>query len=448
MGAGGVLGRGVKGMFSALKGSDHRATDLMTGIRDSLVKNGASADELRAFDVGRETPHLGSIVTDFSKSFDRTGPLSRANYFLQGVGNEMSHAVDAVNRVSTYMTAYHLERAKMGKAATMAENAAHHAQAVRFAKDTVSQTQGLYSASNRASFMRNPVVRAAMQFRTLPMMIYRLLAKNLYLAVKGETREIKQAAIVSLLSTMGTTAALAGAAAGVPEPIRLAVEMSRALGLPGWQDYEDEARRYTDAHMGKFGSRLIMDGVLGAAGLSANTRIGLQDLMIKEQALQSPKDFIFDMMGSGAGYVNDEMSGVHQVMKGDFRHGIPNLMPIRIFSDAAKAVMENQEGRQGAHGQPDMKPLDPYETFLKAIGGMPTREALYNRESALIKAEGANRKDAINAAASGDTKAASRWNLAHPHNRITTSHVLKAKQASKAMTPRQRANAEEYSAYQ
>ena len=176
MGAGSVLGKGVKGIFNAIKGD--KPTDLMTGIRASLEKNGASAGDLKAFDAGRETPHLGSIITDFSKSYDRTGGLDRGMQYLQGIGNEMSHAVDAVNRVATYMTAYRQERAKIGKAETPEQEVAHHAQAVRYAKDTVSQTQGIHSAANRASFLKNPAMRAAMQFRSVPMMIYRLLAKE------------------------------------------------------------------------------------------------------------------------------------------------------------------------------------------------------------------------------------------------------------------------------
>jgi hypothetical protein len=452
MGAGKTLGRGVKGMLGALKSDAHVPTDLLSSIRDSLVKNGATTDQLKAFDSGRETPHLGSIITDYRKSFDRTGMVDRATQYLQNIGNEMSHAVDSTNRVATYMSAYDLERAKMGKPQTLAQSVAHHAQAVRYAKDTVSPTLGIYSASNRASFLKNPVVRAAMQFRAVPMMIYRLLAKNVYNAIRGETPEIQRAAIISLVSTMGTTAALAGVASGVPEPIRLAVEMSHALGLTrSWDEYEDAARRATTNSMGKFGGHLVMDGILGAAGLSASSRIGLNDLMVKNQALQSPKDFLFDMVGSGTGYVKDEWDGVNSILKGDYKHGIPSVIPIRLFSDIAKAYAENESGKPGQHGQPDMTPLDPYETFIKAAGGTPTREALYNKETGLIKEDSAERKQAIAAAGQGDRAAANRWNLAHPQNRITAGHILKARQAgraSKPMTPRQRANAEEYNVYQ
>jgi hypothetical protein len=288
-----------------------------------------------------------------------------------------------------------------------------------------------------------------MQFRSVPMMIYRLLAKNMYNAVKGETPEIKRAAVISLVSTMGTTAALAGAASGVPEPIRLAVEMGHALHLnDSWQEYQDKARRYTDAHLGKFGGRLVMDGVLGAVGLNAGNRIGLQDLMIKDQALASPKDFALEQFGAGTGYGVNEMTGLQQLLAGDYKHAIPALMPIRLFSDVAKAYMENQGGKQAGHGQPDMKPLDPFETFIKAAGGTPTREALYGQETSLLKEASTEKKNALTKAVAGNRSAMKAWNTAHPRDLITQAQVLRGKQTKKIETPKQKATEEEYSVYQ
>jgi hypothetical protein len=173
--------------------------------------------------------------------------------------------------------------------------------------------------------------------------------------------------------------------------------------------------------------------------------------MVKNQALQSPKDFLLDIMGSGAGYVKDEWTGFEDIMKGDYKHGIPGVIPIRLFSDIAKAYAENESGKTGGKGQPDMTPLDPYETFIRAAGGTPTREALYGKETGLMKEEHTEQKDAISAAAGGDRTAASRWNLAHPQNRITAGHILKARQAgrtNKPLTPRQRSTQEEYNVYQ
>ena len=113
---------------------------------------------------------------------------------------------------------------------------------MRYAKDTVSQTQGIYSASNRSSFMRNPAVRAAMQFRSVPMMIYRLLARihtTLSRARHGDSSG--RSHIVGVHD--GDYGGAGWRSAGVPEPIRLAVEMGHALGInDSWQEYQDKAR--------------------------------------------------------------------------------------------------------------------------------------------------------------------------------------------------------------
>ena len=64
--------------------------------------------------------------------------------------------------------------------------------------------------------------------------------------------------------------------------------------------------------MGRFGSRLVMDGVLGAAGLNTGNRIGLQDLMIKDQALASPKDFALEMAGAAVRLWRERYGGSNQ----------------------------------------------------------------------------------------------------------------------------------------
>ena len=438
--------KGLKGAWKAAWDSGHAPTDFISDIKDALKSNGATDDELRAVDQATETGALHSILMDFRPHFDKTSTLQTTMQRAQSVGQEMSSAVDAINRIATFVTGYRLEREQMGKPTTNGQRIAQHAQAIRYSKDNLTQTQGLYTQSNRASFMKDPKVRAIMQFRSVPMMIYKVMARNVYNAFKGDTPEVRWGAVRALVGTMGTTAALAGAGAGVPEPIRLAVMLTHMFGLTGsWQDLEDKARKQADASLGKFGGHLVMDGVLGAAGLSAGNRIGLNDLLVKGEP-QSAKDFLFEnFVGAPGGYLNDEMSGIGQTLHGDFKHGLPNLIPIRLASDVAKAFMENQEGKPAKGATPAMPSLDPFETFVKAMGGTPMREARYNKMTAMIKEDSANRKAAVQ---SGNIDTVNKWNLAHPYNIIRKQELLKARQAKTTETPRQRANAEEYSAYQ
>jgi hypothetical protein len=442
-----TLLKGGKGMWEAALKSGHMPTDFAGMIRARLEKNKATPDELRAFDQAIETGALHSILMDFRPHFEKTGNVNRALQRAQSVGQEMSSAVDAINRIATYMTAYKLERSRM-IGPQQPGSFAHHAQAIRYAKDVVTQTQGLYTPSNRAAMLRNPMVRAAMQFRSVPMMIYKVMARNIYDMVKPESPEVRWAAVRAFVGTMGTTALLAGATGGVPEPIRLAIMLTHALGLTGsWEDLEDAARREADAALGKMGGRVVMDGVLGAAGLSAGNRLGLSDLFIKGEP-QSAKDFIFQLMGAQAGYATDEIKGINQILHGDLQHGLPAGIPIRFFSDVAKAYYDNQEGKPGRGATPSMQPLDPYETFIRAMGGTPTREANYYKMTGLIQEAKTNKQAAVQAGIGGNMAAVTQWNATHPHDRISPSHVLKAKQNRQGDTSEQRRTAEEYSAYQ
>ena len=223
------------------------------------------------------------------------------------------------------------------------------------------------------------------------------------------------------------------------------------FGLSGsWEDVEDSIRQRSTNSLGKFGGRLVSDGILGAAGISAKSRIGLQDMFVKgDPTTGSLKDFMFDtFLGAGGGYADEEFKAPAQIMAGDLRHGIPNIIPIRLLSDIAKATMGASADIPAKGNMPAFKSLDPYETFITAMGGTPTRKANRNEMGQLIHAASLTRSAAIKSAVSGDRSAMNKWNASNPDNRITQGQILKAKLTNKPETARQRANEQRYSAYE
>jgi hypothetical protein len=434
------------GAWKAAWDSGHAPTDFVGNVINTLQSNAAkeeavalkrkapeaeikamraaSSARIRAIKEAMETGALHSILMDFRPHFDKTGLGNRAMQRAQSIGQELSSSVDAINRIATFLAGYDLERA----------SGSSHLEALRYTKDNLTQTQGLYTAANRASMLKNPMVRAAMQFRNVPMMIYNVIGKNIYTAFKGESKEVRWAAVKSLVGTMGTTAALGGLAAGVPEPIRLAVMLAHMFGLTdSWQQEEDKLRKYTMETMGDTTGRFLMDGILGAVGISAANRIGLNDLFIKgDPTSQSAKEFLFDtIVGAQGGYTSEAMKGVGQLLSGNPEKAIPSLLPIRMFSDIAKAYVENETGKPAGHGMPGMPPLDPYETFIKAMGGTPMREANYGKMTNLMREEHSDKAAATKAAVGGDMSAVFKWNTAHPKDRIAPSQIQKMKKEPK-----------------
>ena len=91
--------------------------------------------------------------------------------------------------------------------------------------------------------------------------------------------------------------------------------------------------------------------------------------------------------------------------------------------------MEGEErGKPQTGVAPGMTPLDPFEMFIKGMGGQPIRESLHGKMQGLIKEEHADRAATLK---SGDSNQIQAWNADHPHNRINVSQALKAKQENR-----------------
>ena len=147
---------------------------------------------------------------------------------------ELTSTTEALNRFAESTAAYRLARSK----------GLDHDAAVRYTKDTLANTQGLYSRTNAAPMFRG-YMRPFLQFKQFPQMMYHLLARSLYQAFKGETPEIRRQAMKQFAGVVATHALMAGAV-GLPlEPIRAVAMLGNALGVPGtdWQGMEDTATK-------------------------------------------------------------------------------------------------------------------------------------------------------------------------------------------------------------
>ena len=131
-----ALVKGLQGAWRQAWDGTATPTDFLSGIRETMVKNGADFDLLRALDQAIETNALHSIVMDFQRHYDKTGLFQTGMDRVQGIGQEMSSAVDAINRMATFIAGYNLERSKMGEVHTPTQNAAHHAQAMQLREGT------------------------------------------------------------------------------------------------------------------------------------------------------------------------------------------------------------------------------------------------------------------------------------------------------------------------
>src|SRR5208282_4319569 len=166
-------------------------------------------------------------------------------------------------------------------------------EATGYAKRVLSQTHGLYANVNRAPMMMShPIIRSMMQFKTFPMMIYRILARNVYNIYKNDTPGVRWQAIKALSGMVGTAALFTGAQGATPEPVRLGVTMTNLMGLTdSWEQQEDRLRRTLAEQISPEVAGVVMGGLGHVVGWDLHHRLGLNDLTVfAEPRTKSPQD--------------------------------------------------------------------------------------------------------------------------------------------------------------
>lgn len=101
---------------------------------------------------------------------------------------------------SLVLTAYRLAR----------EAGQTHEQAIETARDGIVRSHFDYSASNRARYMHGNFIRVVTMFKQYSQQMTYMLWRNAYLALKGESAEVKSEARRMLFGVMSMHFAAAG----------------------------------------------------------------------------------------------------------------------------------------------------------------------------------------------------------------------------------------------
>jgi hypothetical protein len=367
------------------------------------------------------------------------GVLGRGLKRVDTAFREMTGTSEALNRFAESAAAYRLERLK----------GASHDEAVRYAKDTLANTQGLYSSTNAAPVFRNPYLRPLLQFKQFPQMMYHLLGKSLVTAFKGETKEIRIEAAKQFAGIVATHALMAGAM-GLPlEPIRAGMLVANALGAPGmnWAEHEDAWTKYLAEHVGPQAAEIIMHGItrgLGGASFDAHHRLGQGTLAIgmdpRGDSENDLKAWGWDMaLGAPGGMVSDFFQGSKEIAGGHVAKGLETILPLKAAVDPIKAVAAYIGGKKTARGNVITPPASIPQTIMRSLGFTPAAEAQANAATASVKRTqletGRAKADVIQSYLGGKQSAMTdvvRWNAAHPDNQISYSGLMKARREAAA----------------
>lgn len=287
--------------------------------------------------------------------------------------------VESINRLSTAMTAYRLERAA-GRT---------HEQAVAYADRILTETHGDYTAFNAPRAFNNQFGKVALQFRKFQLIQLTYYAK-LINDIATSPRE-RRAAAKMLAYSLGHTALLAGVR-GLPGFAAVAFLASKLFGDDDEPyDLEAEIRKAVgDPTM----ANLVMRGAPTLAGADISGKVGagnMLSILPFSDADLTTRAGVAEAVGTLLGGASLGMSvrmvdGLGLVMGGDLLRGSELLMPKGV-GDAIKAYRISDEGMTRRNGDILLSPEEVsfWESSLQAMGIQPAKQAVVYEQQQRVK---------------------------------------------------------------
>jgi len=323
-------------------------------------------------DIGMDT-ELGEFRVE-GRGFIRDN-LNRVDKALRTAVQK----VESINRLSTAMTAYRLERAA-GRS---------HEQAVNYADRILTETHGDYTAFNAPRVFNSQFGKVALQFRKFQLIQLTYYAK-LINDIVTSPRE-RRAAAKMLAYSLGHTALLAGVR-GLPGFAAIAFLASKLFGDDDEPyDLEESIRKAVgDPTM----ANLVMRGAPTLAGADISGKVGagnmLSILPFSDADLTTRAgvaEAVGTLLGGASlGMTTRMLDGLGLMMGGDLLRGSELLMPKGV-GDAIKAYRIADEGLTRRNGDILLSPdeVSTWESALQAMGIQPAKQAVVYEQQQRVK---------------------------------------------------------------
>lgn len=307
----------------------------------------------------------------------RTGVMAKFN----AISGWMFHHGERMNREVTLISTYNLELERLKKQGITGPEA--EAEAAQTAIYTTELTNGGISAAAAPRIAQNSIGKVFFMYKRYGISMYYMMFKTAKEALKGETPEIRQAAMKQLGGIVGMSALMAGAQ-GIP----MYGALSLVYSLFTDED-EDDLDAVTQKALGDF---LYKGPVEYLTNLSIAGRITLNDLIIRDAPQSNASTFtqqVIQAIGGPVFGVVDRVSrGYSKINEGNFERGIEDLLP-SAFSNAFKAVRYGSEGTKTLRGDPITGEVSMFNAVGQALGFAPadyTRQVEINaREKGIDK---------------------------------------------------------------
>jgi hypothetical protein len=407
-------------------------------LKDTDLSNSFSGGELKMVQMLQD---LGKL--DIANNMDTevyTKGMSPKMIKFWNMFNWSSHNIELMNRLSSALAAYRLEKGK----------GSSDEGAVKAARDAVELTQLDYSDTNAAYFMKQGHMggmnRIPMQFRKYQQGMVYLLARNFKNAWGGD-KEAKKA----FFYLMGTQLLMAGVR-GVP----VAAPLLFLMGAFGDDDdkegdLETQLRNALADSVGPDVARVFWKGLPAMMGLDSGS-MSMENLFLPFPMMRSTaitdaatgKDAVTELMfnlgGAPVSMVSRFGDAVILGSEGDYQKALEKVLP-KFMSSLVKAERLGDEGITTRSGNVAIEAdeFDAWDQAIKALGFTPTKEseyyqAMYEKER-ISSAIDDRRNRIIKAIATGRLKGedtaeareqAREFNIEHPSRRITGESITRS----------------------
>lgn len=310
-------------------------------------------------DIGMDT-ELGRV------KLEGDGMASKAVNRGDQILRSLSQKVEAINRVSTALAAYRLER----------KNGASPEAALEYADQVISQTHGDYTRINAPRAFNTPVGKVALQFRKFQLIQLTLLAKLVHNSFKDASAEERAAARKTLAFTMAHTGVLAGVV-GLPGFAAAAFVINKLADAFGDDDepynLENELRKMLG---GGDLAQAVMRGAPNLVGTDLSGKLGMGNAL----SILPYTDFDASRegfnaiatgltLGATGGLGARVFQALGDIKDGDYYRGLMGLAPKGV-ADAMRAFVEANRGETNRRGDTlvSAEEISNWESFAKAIG--------------------------------------------------------------------------------
>jgi hypothetical protein len=293
----------------------------------------------------------------------------------------------SLNRQVSLIAAYNLDLNRMMTKPTKEEAGLTQEQkeekAANHAVYTAELTNGGISAAAAPRIAQSSLGKVLFMFKRYGVSMYYLLFKTAREALKGETPEIRKAAMNQIAGIYGTAALFAGIQ-GLPM-FGIAAMVYNMFADDDEDDFETATRKY----LGELPYKGLLNYV---TNVEIASRTGLSDLIIRDSGKQDSQTIALTMMemlgGPVFGVASRVERGLDMIRDGNVQRGIENMLPSAL-GNILKGIRYSTEGTTTLRGDPITGEVNPWNVAVQAFGFAPadyTRQLeINNRQKGIDK---------------------------------------------------------------